>query len=300
MGEFFRVLQQEAFVQNALAAGLLASIACGVVGTYVVVRRISYLAGGIAHAVLGGLGAAVYLRGAWGWTWLDPLVGATVAALAAAAVIGVVSLRFAQREDTVISALWAVGMAGGVILLHKTPGYEQDLTSYLFGNILIVSGGELLLIAALDLLVVALVALLYKPFLAVCFDEPYARTCGVPVQRYYLALLALTALTVVLLVTVVGIVMVIALLTLPVATVGQVARRLGHVMVGSVLLSMVLTTAGLAVSYELNLPSGAVIILLAAGLFLAALIVKALWARRRRRRATGRGPSCPGRPRCEP
>jgi len=275
MAEFLDALQTAAFMRYALAAGLLASIACGIVGTYVVARRISYLAGGIAHCVLGGMGLAIYLNKVHGWTALQPMHGAIAAALLAAVLIGVVSLRFRQREDTVISAMWAVGMAVGVLFLAKTPGYQQDLMSYLFGNILMVSRSDLALILVLDAVVIAIALVFHKQFLAVCFDEQFARTCGVRVEWYYLLLLILTALTVVLLVAVVGIVMVIALLTLPVAVAGQFARRLWQVMLASVLLSMVLTTAGLAISYKPDLPSGATIIVLAAGLYLVVLVGKA-------------------------
>ena len=288
MSEFIEALQTAQFVQYALAAGVLSSIACGVVGTYVVTRRITYLAGGIAHCVLGGMGAAMYCRKALGWSlvdpiwgreWVAPLSGAVVAALLAAAVIGVVSLRFKQREDTVISALWAAGMAVGVLFIAKTPGYQQDLMSYLFGNILMVTRSDLTLIVALDGLVVLISLLFYKQFLAVCFDEEFARTRGIHVELYYLLLLGLTALTVVLLVSVVGIVMVIALLTLPVAVAGQFAKRLWQMMLLAALLSMVLTTAGLAISYERDLPSGATIIVLAAGLYLVVLIAKSILRR---------------------
>ena len=247
MAEFIQAVWDQPLVRRALLTGLLASVACGVVGTYVVVRRITYLAGGIAHCVLGGLGAAVYLRKVHGWYWLDPLCGAAIAALLAAVVIGIVSLRFKQREDTAISALWALGMASGVLFIWGTPGYSQDLMSYLFGNITIVSPREVYLLAGLDAAVIVISLLFYKELLAVCFDEEFARTRGLHVERYYLLLMCLTALAVVLLVTVVGIVMVIALLTLPVATVGQFARRLWQMMIASVLLSAALTTTGLAV-----------------------------------------------------
>jgi len=295
MSDFVSALQSELaggppVLLCALAAGLLASVACGVVGTYVVTRRITYLAGGIAHCVLGGMGAAVYCRKVLGWSWVDPiwgvqwvteLSGSIVAALLAAGIIGVVSLRFKQREDTVISALWAAGMAVGVLFIAATPGYQRDLMSYLFGDVLMVSPAHLVPIAILDAVVVVVSLLLYKQFVAICFDEGFARTRGVCVEFHYLTLLGLTALTVVLLVSVVGIVMVIALLTIPVAIAGQFARRMWQVMVLAVFLSMVLTTAGLAISYRPNLPSGATIIVLSCGLYLGVLIVKAFFARRR-------------------
>ena len=281
MSEFLEALAHQPLIQVAVAAGVLASVACGVVGTYVVVRRITYLAGGIAHCVLGGMGAAVYLQKVHGIAFATPFLGALVAALAAAAIMGVVSLRFRQREDTVISALWAVGMAAGVLFIAKTPGYQQDLMSYLFGDILVVSRADLWLMCGLDALVVVVSAVFYKQLLAVCFDEEFARTRGLNVEAYYLLLLGLTALTVVLLVMIVGIVMVIALLSLPVAVAGLLARRLWQMMLLAAGLSMVFTTLGLAVSYQQDLPAGAVIIVLAAGAYLLALIGKAVWSRRR-------------------
>lgn len=285
MTEFFDALQHTPFLQYALLTGLLASVACGVVGTYVVARRITYVAGGIAHCVLGGMGGAVYLKEVYDVAWLTPLHGATVAALLAAGIIGVVSLRFRQREDTIISAVWATGMAAGVIFIARTPGYQQDLMSYLFGNILMVSAGDLWLIALLDVAVVTLAVAFYKQFLAICFDEEFARTRGVKVEALYLLLLVLTALTVVLLVTVVGIVLVIALLTLPVAAAGQFSRRLWMMMVAAAGLSMLLTTAGLAISYGPDLPTGAVTIVLAAACYGLAISIKSAARRLRRHRS---------------
>jgi zinc transport system permease protein len=273
MMEFVHAVRTYPFLQVALLTGVLASVACGIVGSYVVVRRISYVAGGISHCVLGGLGAALYLREVYAWRWLDPLYGATAAALIAALIIGWVSIRFKQREDTVISAIWSVGMAVGVLFLAKTPGYNKDLMSYLFGNILMASGSDLRLIAGLDVLVLGLSLVFYRQFLAVCFDEEYARVRGLNVELYYLLLLALTALTVVLLVSVVGIILVIALLTLPVAVAGHFAQRLWHMMVLSAVLSAVLTTAGLAISYGPDLPAGATIIVLAGAAYLATTLL---------------------------
>lgn len=279
MSEFFEALWSYGFLQRALLAGVLASIACGVVGTYVVVRRITYLAGGIAHCVLGGMGAAMYLNKVHGLTWCTPLGGAIVAALAAAGIIGIVSLRFRQREDTIISALWAIGMAAGVLFLWGTPGYQEDLMSYLFGNILLVSASDLWLIAVLDVGVIAVSLLFYKQFLAVCFDEEFGRTRGVRVEAYYMLLLGLTALTVVLLVTVVGIVMVIALLTLPVAIAGLLARRMWQMMMLAAVVSTLLTTGGLVVSYGPDLPPGATVIVLAGAMYLLLLTGQAGWKR---------------------
>lgn len=276
MSEFLDAAANYAFVQYALLAGVLAGVACGIVGTYVVVRRITYLAGGISHCVLGGIGAALYFQRVHGWHWLTPLVGAIIAALAAAMIIGLVSLRAKQREDTVIGALWAVGMAVGVLFIARTPGYSQDLMSYLFGNILMVTPGDLWLMAALDVLVVVLGLAFYNQFLAVCFDEEFARVRGMRVDFYYLLLLGLTALTVVLLVTVVGIILVIALLTLPVAVAGHFARRLWQMMALATVFSILFTTAGLAISYKPDLPAGATIIVLAGATYLVVVVLSRL------------------------
>ncbi len=273
MAEFLTDLQQQSFLQYALLTGALASIACGIIGSYVVTRRITYIAGGIAHSVLAGMGAARYCETVYRWEWLHPLYGAVASALIAAIIVGLVSLRARQREDTIIGAVWAIGMAVGILFIFRTPGYNEDLMSYLFGNILMVSPDDLWLIAGLDALVVAVGIVFYRQLLAVCFDEEFARLRGIRVEFYYLLLLCLTALTVVLLVSVVGIVMVIALLTLPVAAAGQFSRRLWHMMVISTALTVVLTAAGLAISYGPNLPAGATTIVLAGMVYLGVTVV---------------------------
>ena len=254
MAEFFRALAQFPFLQHALLAGVLASIASGIVGTFVVTRRITVIAGSMAHSVLGGMGVAYWLHTVHGVTWLQPLHGALIAAILAALFIGFVRLRGAEREDTIISALWALGMAVGVLFLAKTPGYKADLMTYLFGNIVLVDAAELRLLIGLDLIVVAVAVLFYQPLLALCFDEEFARVRGVNVTFYYMLLLVLVALTVVTLIYVVGIVLVIALLTLPVAIAGRFAQRMWQMMALAALLSALLTSIGLAVSFGPDLP----------------------------------------------
>lgn len=284
MFDFLSALRENQFLVYALVAGVLASVACGIVGSYVVARRISYLAGGISHCVLGGLGAAYYVRVVYGLHFIQPLYGAVVAALLAAVIIGLVSLRAKQREDTVIGALWAIGMAVGVMFMAATPGYNQDLMSYLFGNILMVSRTDIGLIAGLDILVVAVGVLFYNQFLAICFDEEFSRLRGAKVDFYFLLLLCLTALTVVLLVAVVGIVMVIALLTLPAAVASRFSKALWHMMVLSTVFSVLFTVVGLGLSYEMNRPSGATIIVLAGAAYLIVTAGAGIpaWVRRRR------------------
>jgi zinc transport system permease protein len=272
--DFFEAVFRYTFLQYALLTGILAAIACGVTGSYVVTRRITYIGGGIAHSVLGGMGAAYFLSAVYGWGNIKPIYGAIVAALVAAIIIGLVSLRARQREDTVISAIYALGMALGIIFISKTPGYNQDLMSYLFGNILMVSQSDLWLIGGLDIIVVGAGLLFYNQLLIVCFDEEFARTRGINVEFYYLLLLCLTALTVVILVTVVGIVMVIALLTLPAAIAGFFAKSLRQTMLLATLISIVLTVLGLAVSFTADLPTGATIILIAGIIYIISAGVK--------------------------
>lgn len=273
--EFLNALADPAipFFRHAFLTGILASIAFGIIGSYVVARRISYLAGAIAHCILGGIGAGLYLQKKIGIVWFDPLYGALIAALLSAVIIGMVSLYAKQREDTVIGALWAIGMAVGLLFIAKTPGYIEPM-SYLFGNILLISKTDLWLVLALDGLVVATATLFYHKFLAVCFDEEFARLRGVRTDFFYLLLLCLTALTVVLLVRVVGIVMVIALLTLPAAVAGNFAKGLSQMMVLATLCCMAFITSGLAVSYNHDLPSGPTIIVIAGGVYLATILCK--------------------------
>ncbi len=268
MCDFIADIQQQTFLQYALLTGILASIACGVIGSYVVTRRITYIAGAIAHSILGGMGAARYAQIVYQWDWFHPLLGAVAAALLSAMIIGIVSMKAREREDTVIGAVWAIGMAIGILFIFKTPGYNEDLMSYLFGNVLMVSSSDLWFIAVLDGLIIGIGLIFYNKFLAICFDEEFARLRGVSVESYYLVLLALTALTVVLLVSVVGIVMVIALLTLPAATAGHFSRKLWHMMLLSTLFTIIFTTSGLALSYGPDLPPGATTIVLAGGVYL--------------------------------
>jgi zinc transport system permease protein len=272
MSAFIKDLVELPFLQNAVLAGILCSISSGIVGTWVVLRRITYIAAAISHCILGGLGAARYFAVVYDLPWLRPVYGAIITALGAAITIGIISLKAKEREDTVISALWAIGMAVGVLFIFKTPGYNEDLMSYLFGNILMVSREDLYLIAILDVIVLWLTFTFYNQTLAVCFDEEFARTRGMPVEFYYLLLLCLTALTVVLTVSIVGIIMVIALLSLPVAVASRFFDRVWKIMIAAIVLGTVFTLTGLAASYGPNLPSGAVTIVIAGLTYIATLL----------------------------
>jgi zinc transport system permease protein len=259
------------FVRYALIAGLLGSVSFGIIGSYVVARRISYIAGAIAHSSLGGIGAGLYVQAKFGVSWFTPIVGAIIAALISGILISYVSLYARQREDTVIGAIWAIGMTTGLLFITRTPG-NVDPMSYLFGNILLIRRVDLIIIAILDCVIIILSVLFYHRFLAVSFDEEFARVRGVRVGLFYLLLICLTALTVVLMVTVVGIVMVIALLTLPAAVAGLFSKQLWQMMIFASLICMLFTVLGLWFSYVYDLPSGANIIMVAGALYLVSVI----------------------------
>lgn len=272
MIDFFHQLFQPemSFLHLALVLGVLASPALGVIGTLVVTRRISSIAGAGAHAALGGVGIALYLQRVLLWSWCTATVGAVAGAVAAALLVGVVSLSAREREDTVIAVVWALGMSLGLLFLDKTPGYV-DLQGYLFGNILLVTKNDLWMTLALNAVVVIPAVVFYNPLLATCFDGTFAVLRGVRTSLFYLVLLALTALTVVLLINVVGIVLVIALLTLPAAAAGCFTRHLWSMMVCSGIFSALFISAGLLLSFYFSLPSGPVIVLAAALVYVISL-----------------------------
>ncbi|MEI6211417.1 MAG: metal ABC transporter permease [bacterium] len=268
---FFCDLQRFQFLQYAVLVAALASVAGGVVGSLVVVRRTTYLAGAISHCVLAGLGLARFLQRGCGVTWFTPMLGAALAAVAAALLIAWLTVQHRQRTDTVLSIVWAAGMAIGVSFLAATPGYQDDLMSYLFGSILLVDPAELALMAGLDVLVLGVVGLFYNQLVAIGFNAEHARLRGVNVACFETVFLVLTALTVVLLVKVAGIVLALALLTLPAATAGLLVRRLAPMMVTAAALCFAMTVGGLALSYAPEWPPGATIVEVAVAGYLAVL-----------------------------
>jgi zinc transport system permease protein len=255
------------FMRNALLAGLLASIACGIIGTFVVVNRIVFISGGIAHAAYGGIGLAFFFG-------LHPMVGAAGFSLLISAIMGAVTLENKSRADTVIGVLWAVGMALGVILIDLTPGYNVDLMSYLFGSILAVPIFDLWLMGALDLIIIATVIFLYKELLALSYDEEFALVRGIPVRALYFLLLGLIALSVVMIIRVVGLILVIALLTIPPYLAERYTGSLKTMMVCAILFSLAFTIIGLWISYLFNLTSGATVIMVGAAFFCISTLIE--------------------------
>ena len=258
----------------ALWACLLASVTSGVIGSFVTIKRISFMAGSIAHSVLGGMGFSVWLQRSYGWTWLDPIWGAFASAIGSALILGWIHLHYRQREDAVIAAIWSTGMAIGMIFLSLTPGTNVELLNYLFGNILWIERVDLIRLALLNGVILSIVAIRYRRFLALCFDEEQALLQGVAVRPLYLLLLSLVAVSIVLLMQIIGTILVIALLTIPATLASLFTHRLLVMMGVATLFSALFSTLGLATAHLLNWPPAATIALLAASAYLLALPLK--------------------------
>jgi zinc transport system permease protein len=270
-------LQME-FMRNALWAGFLVSIACGIMGALVVVNRIVFISGGIAHAAYGGIGLAIYVG-------IPPLLGATLFSLLIALLMGLFTFGNREGSDTVIGVMWAAGMGLGIILVDLTPGYHPDLMSYLFGSILAVSQIDLFCMALLDGLMVLVIMLSYKELLGFSYDDTFSATRGVPVRALHFLLLVLIALSVVMLIRIVGLILVIALLTIPASIAGQYTFSLKKMMQLGCILGAVFILLGLWLSYRFDMTSGATIVLVACAAYLLSSAGKSVarqLARRRR------------------
>ena len=257
------------FIQNALIAGVLLSICAGIIGSLIVVNRMVFLAGGIAHTSYGGIGMAIYFG-------LPIFLGASVFAVGAALLLASISLKQKHRMDTFIGLIWAVGMAIGVVFVDLTPGYNVDLMSYLFGSILAVNREDLYFISALLIAILLVVSFWYRDILAVSYDSEYASLRGVSVKLFYTLILVLSALTVVVSIKIVGLILVIALLTIPVYIAEKLSSTLAGMMFISSIFSLFFTLIGLCLSYTYNLTSGASIILVAALFLMLFLSINSL------------------------
>jgi zinc transport system permease protein len=249
------------FVRHALLAGLLASVLCGVVGTFVVVKRLVFISGGISHAAFGGLGLCYYLGVDYRW-------GAGIVAVGSALALAGAGRDRGRSHDATIGILWAVGMAVGIVFLHLTPGYAPNLQTYLFGNILTVTAQDVRLTAGLVVVLLALLVLFWKELVAVAFDEAFAAVQGVPVRLALAGLMVAIALAVVFLIQLVGALLVIALLTIPPALALRLANGFLAVMATATAAGALMTLGGLVVSYSFDLPSGPAVVLLGAALLL--------------------------------
>src|SRR5512136_2273445 len=253
------------FFRNAVIAALIASIVCGIIGSYVVVKRMVSLSGGLAHAAFGGIGLGYFLG-------INPVAGAIAFTAGIAFVIGLVREKLGQYMETLIGAVWAAGMALGILFIALTPGFAPDLFGFLFGNILLIPTSDLIIMALLALVICTVVMIQFNQLLAVTFDEEYARVMNLPVTTLIIVLLLLIALTIVVLIRLVGSILVIALLTLPAAMAREYTQRIRVMMVLSMGIAALCSLGGLFLSYTLDVPSGATIILLAAGGYCLVLI----------------------------
>ena len=251
------------FMVNAILASILASIACGIIGTYIVIKRLVFLSGGIAHSAYGGIGLGYLLS-------FNPIYGAVASSVLGAIFVSKMRENKLENEDTLIGIIWAFGMALGVLFISLSPGYVPDLMSYLFGNILTVSKTELLMMLFVDIVILVTVGIFYKHFQAITFDEEYSKTAGIKVEKLYLLLFILIAVTIVLLIKLVGIILVVALLTIPAAISKFFSKSLITMMLYAISFGLLFTIVGLLSSYYLNLASGSAIIIISVfGYFLA-------------------------------
>lgn len=271
MTAFYEALISNPLLFSALIAGLASSIVSGIIGSYVVVKRIGFISGSISHSVLSGIGFCLWLDRAKGIAWISPLYGALAAAILSALILGWIHLYYRQREDSVIAALWSIGMAIGVLFISQTPGFNVELTNFLVGNILWVTPTDLNILFGLDLFILVTVLCLHKRFLAICFDEEQAQLQGVPVKGLYLMLLVLIAVSIVLLIQVVGILLVMTMLTIPAAIANQFTVRLSRIMLIAVLLSAAFCFFGSVAAYHLDWPTGATIALLTGIIYVISL-----------------------------
>lgn len=273
MPSFFEALQTNPLLLAAFFAGIAASVVSGIIGSYVVVKRIVFIGGSISHAVLSGIGVCIWLERAQGVSWADPLFGALAAAILSALIIGWIHLNYRQREDSAIAAIWSIGMAIGILFISQTPGFNVELTNFLIGNILWVSKTDLYILGGLDIGVILLILCLHKRFLAICFDEDQARLQGLPVHSLYLLLLILIAVSIVLLIQVVGIVLVMTMLTIPAAIANLLTTRLSYMMMLAILISSLFCFSGNVIAYYLDWPTGATIALIAGVVYVFSLAI---------------------------
>lgn len=255
------------FIQNAVIAGVLISIAAGIIGSLVVVNKLTFLTGGIAHSSYGGIGIAIYLG-------LPVLFGATVFAIITAVIIAMLTLNKRNRVDSLIGLMWAFGMAVGIIFVDLTPGYNVDLMSYLFGSIIAVSSADIWYMAILDIFVISIVMIFYKEILAVSYDSEFAELRGINTKFFYTLILILASLCVVAAIKAVGLILVIALLTIPTYLAEAFANRLSTMMIISSILATMFTIIGLGISYFYDISSGASIIITAVTLLTIVKLIK--------------------------
>ncbi len=262
-------LFEYSFVVRSLLGALFASITAGIAGTYIVSKRLVFLSGGITHASFGGIGLGYFLG-------ISPVLGAALFGLGSALGMEYMSARGRMREDSAIGILWALGMAVGIIFIYLTPGYAPNLMSYLFGSILTVTNGDLIALGIISLVLIAYTALFYRTLLYISFDENYARTFTTHVDLFRYISVGLTGLAIVLNIRMAGVIMIIALLTIPANIVMLFTREYLRIIVLSTVVSFIAISAGFAISWFINLPTGATIVTVLVLFWLTARAVRTL------------------------
>ncbi len=271
---FLTALFINPFLQYALLAALAASVPGGIVGSYVVAKRIAFIGGSVSHAVLGGIGMAIYIQYLTGSKAFSPLVGGLIVAVIFGLLIGTMHLFYKQREDSIIAAIWSIGMAAGVILISIVPGTNAELMDFLFGNLLWASKGDVMMLASLDLFIIIVSALCHKRFLAVSFDETQSYLQGISVKFFYYIMLILISVTVVVMIQIIGAILVIAMLCLPAAIANVFTSSLSKMILLAILISVLFAFFGIHLSYSLNWPPGATIALVVSSFYFLSLPLK--------------------------
>jgi zinc transport system permease protein len=277
MTDFFTGILEYQFLRNAMLAAMLASISCGIIGAYIVARRMVFISGGITHASFGGIGLGYFLG-------INPLIGALAFSILTALGIRVASRKSLIREDSAIGILWSLGMAIGIIFIFLTPGYAPNLMTFLFGSLLTVSPADLYLMLALAVISLLVFVLFYRVILFVSFDEEYARSHNAPVETVNYLLLILVAMAIVLHIRVAGIILVISYLTIPQTTANLFSKKLSGIIAYSILISFLGSVLGLMASYYFNIPSGATIIFVFVIIFLIARTTRFIQSKTARKR----------------
>jgi zinc transport system permease protein len=265
-------LLQYTFFTNALVAALLASISCGIAGTYIVARRKVFIAGGITHAAFGGIGLGYFMG-------ISPVAGGTVFGLLSALGIEWLSKKSGIREDSAIGIIWSFGMAIGIIFIFLTPGYAPNLMTYLFGNILTVNTSELYYMMMVTLLIMVFFVVFSRIILFISFDEEYARSLKLPVQLFNYLLITLVALVIVINIRIVGIILVISFLTIPQSTANLFTREFRRIILYSILVGVAGSFLGLYISFKADLPSGASIIFVFVLIYVVTWIIRSIKSR---------------------
>lgn len=275
MSEFINAVFNPSFpfIRYALIAGIISSISFGIIGSFVVVKRMSYIAGAVSHTVLGGIGMALFLNEALDINLISPMMGAFIFAVLSGLIISYSVIYMKERLDTIIGAIWAVGMSIGLLFMNATPGYTNPM-SYLFGNILLIKKSDLILILVLNIFIVLFSIFFYNQLLVVAFDEEFAKIRGIKVFLFQTILIMLISLSVLLLITIVGIVLVIALLTLPPAIAGLFTKKFKSMILMSIILNAVFIILGLFLSYILNLPTSSLTVIIAGITYILSVILK--------------------------